>query len=119
MPDGMSQKQFQAVNINFLVEGKKRIRKKRKKPKVVYGKKILKHGMNSVQNDFGLPLFNFTPNFNVSVGNQEKQALMELDKEKTIIDLTKRIQLLKVFCKNQFKYIYNTKLNISGFNTVE
>lgn len=57
VPAGISQKQLQKITININTEGK-RLKKKKKPAKNVYGKKVLKKGMTKVINA-GLPQFVF------------------------------------------------------------
>lgn len=103
LPVGMSQKQLTKININFLTNGAKRIKKKRKVKKFVYGKKFLSD-MKKVDNPYGLPLHQFNSNkLGVSEAqkpvNPDKKLLEKLtadekkDNSKDILDLLKKIEM--------------------------
>ena len=58
--NNLSAKQLTHINIKILNPGAKRIKPKRKKPTVVFGKKINSQ-MQTYPNNLGLPLHQFAP----------------------------------------------------------
>ena len=63
IPKGMSQKQFQIVNIKNIVGDTRRIKEKKKKPKITYGGKKVTTSLQPIINNYGLPLYQTSPNF--------------------------------------------------------
>lgn len=88
VPEGMSQKQVQTINIRNIIGGPaRRMRRKKKKTKIAYQKRVVKDTGDMIRGyTAGLPLYYFTPQKNITIDIAKKAADTTIDK---LVDLLK------------------------------
>ena len=88
VPEGMSQKQVQSINIRNIIGGPaRRMRRKKKKTKIAYQKRVVKDTGDMIRGyTGGLPLYYFTPQKNITIDIAKKAADTTIDK---LVDLLK------------------------------